>query len=88
MLRHQVLKITARTYRTWKSPTGIAARTVTGLLVDDKDHQLDWTVGAVTGRRKLAAEGLHGRRKTLAAVRRQHGMAETSFGAVDRAMRT
>ena len=88
VLRQQGLEIAARTYRAWKNPARIPARTVTDALVQDQVRELVWTVEEVTGRRWMTPEGLYGRRKMLALLRRQPGLTGTSRGAVDRAMRT
>ena len=88
VLRQQGLTIAARTYRAWKSPVRIAARTVTDALVEDKIRDLAWTINPATGQVQMTPEGLYGRRKWVALLRRQEGLAGTSRGAVDRAMRT
>ncbi|BAC19429.1 integrase core domain protein [Corynebacterium efficiens YS-314] len=88
VLRQQGLRIAAHTYRAWKNPTRIAARTVTDALVEDKIRELAWTTNPVTGLIQTTPEGLYGRRKWVALLRRQKGLAGTSRGAVDRAMRT
>lgn len=88
VLRQQGLGIAARTYRAWKSPVRIAARTVTDALVEDKIRDLAWTFNEVTGQIQMTPEGLYGRRKWVARIRRESGLAGTSRGAVDRAMRT
>jgi len=88
VLRQQGLAIAARTYRSWRRPTHIAARSVTDALAEDKIGDLAWTVNEVTGQVQVTPEGLHGRRKWGALLRRQPGLAGTSRGAVDRAMRT
>ena len=49
-------------------------------------RDLAWTTDA-HGRRRLSPEGLYGRRKMTALVRRRR-LPEASAGAVDRAMRT
>lgn len=87
VLRQQGLEIAARTYRAWKNPARIAARTVTDALVEDKIRELAWTTNRVTGLIQMTPEGLYGRRKWVALLRRQEGLAGTSRGAVDRAMR-
>lgn len=87
VLRQQGLEIAARTYRAWKNPARIAARTVTDALVEDKIRELAWTTNGVTGLIQMTPEGLYGRRKWVALLRRQEGLAGTSRGAVDRAMR-
>jgi putative transposase len=88
VLRQHGLQIAARTYRAWKNPTRIADRTVTDALVEDRIRELVWEFNAVTGRRQMTPEGLYGRRKMLALIRRQPGFAGASRGAVDRAMRS
>ena len=88
VLRQQGLRIAARTYRAWKRPSHIAARTVTDALVEDRIRALAWKVNKTTGVVQMTPEGLYGRRKWVALLRRQTGLADTSRGAVDRAMRT
>ena len=91
VLREQGCQVAARTYRAWKS-TGrvVAARTVTDAHVVDAVRDIAWTIkvdsdGVVV--RKLSPEGLYGRRKMTAYLRRTT-MPEASAGSVDRAMRT
>ena len=88
VLRQRGLKIAARTYRAWKNPAHIAARTVTDALVEDKICNLAWAINPATGLVQMTPEGLYWRRKWVALLRRQHGLAGTSRGTVDRAMRT
>lgn len=71
VLRQQGLVIAARTYRAWKRPARIAARTVTDALGEDKIRDLAWTVNPVTGLVQMTPEGLYGRRKWVALLRRQ-----------------
>jgi putative transposase len=81
------LKIAARTLRLWRSRVReIPARTVSDALVEDAIRALAFTTNA-EGTRVLAPEGLYGRRKMLAAVRRGP-LPDAGFGAVDRAMRS
>ncbi|MFG2715337.1 hypothetical protein ACGFX2_32975 [Streptomyces goshikiensis] len=84
------LKIAARTLRAWCAPAGpsnvAAARTVTDALVEDAIRRLAFTTNTA-GDRMLAPEGLYGRRKMLALIRRTL-LPEAGFGAVDRAMRS
>jgi putative transposase len=54
--------------------------------VVDGVRDIAWTTDA-QGRRKLAREGLYGRRKMTAYLRRT-AMPGASAGSVDRAMRT
>ncbi|BAK33176.1 putative transposase [Microlunatus phosphovorus NM-1] len=90
VLREQGCQIAARTYRHWKKAGRvIAARTVTDAQVVDAVPDIAWTTkvdndGARV--RKLAPEGLYGRRKMTAYLRRT-AMPDASAGAVDRAMR-
>jgi transposase InsO family protein len=86
VLREQGCQVAARTYRAWRAQRPVAARTVSDAHVVDKVRDLAWTTGA-DGRRKLTPEGLYGRRKMTALVRRS-GQPQASPGAVDRAMRT
>jgi transposase InsO family protein len=88
VLREQGCKVAARTYRSWKQPERrVAARTVTDAQVVDAVRDAAWQPEAKTGAPKLTAEGLYGRRKMTALLRRT-SMPQASFGAVDRAMRT
>lgn len=86
VLREQGCQIAARTYRSWKRARP-ATRTITDALVLDKVRDLAWNTDA-QGRRQLTPEGLYGRRKMTALIRRQPGFADASAGAVDRAMTT
>lgn len=70
VLRQQGLQIAARTYRAWKSPVSIAARTVTHVLVEDKIRDVAWTTNSVTGQVQMMPESLYGRRKWVALLRR------------------
>ena len=63
----------------------VAARTVSDAVVEDKVRQLAWSPDE-HGRRRLAPEGLYGRRKMTALVQRT--LPETSPGSVDRAMKS
>lgn len=85
VLRQQGCQVAARTYRTWKQPgRQVAARTVTDAHVLDAVREVAYTT-ARDGSRKLTPEGLYGRRKMTAYIRRTR-LPEASFGAVDRAM--
>ena len=85
VLREQGCQVAARTFRAW--PLGrVAARTMSDARVVDAVRDAAWTLDA-HGRRRLAAEGLYGRRKMTAYLRRT-AMPGVSPGAVDRAMRT
>jgi putative transposase len=88
VLREQDVKIAARTYRSWQRPA-VAARTVTDAQVVDAVRDAAWTTvtdASGRSRRKLTPEGLYGRRKMTALIRRTR-LANASWGAVDRAMR-
>lgn len=86
-LRKAGLQVAARTYREWTSPRRVvAARTVSDAEVEDAIRTLVWQPDS-RGRRKMQPAGLYGRRKMLAAIRRD-GLPTASPGAVDRAMRT
>jgi transposase InsO family protein len=86
VLREQGCQVAARTYRSWKQPgRAVAERTVTDAIVVDLVRDLAWKLDE-QGRRRLTPEGLYGRRKMTALVRRL--LPEASAGSVDRAMRT
>jgi putative transposase len=91
VLREQGCQIAARTYRAWKhSRRVIAPRTVSDAHVVDAVREIAWTTKADSDGvlvRKLAPEGLYGRRKMTAYLRRTTA-PEASAGSVDRAMRT
>jgi len=84
VLRGQGCQVAARTYRAWRCARP-AARTVSDATVMDAVRDLAWTLDA-HGRRRLTPEGLYGRRKMTAYVRRT-GHSDASFGSVDRAMK-
>ena len=84
VLREQGCQVAARTYRAWRR-AGPAARTITDAQVIDAVRSAVWTTDA-HGRAKMTPEGLYGRRKMTALLRRTTGPA-VSAGAVDRAMR-
>jgi transposase InsO family protein len=90
VLREQGCQIAARTYRSWKQTgrdsTRVASRTLSDARVVDAVRDAAWTTDA-QGRRRLAPEGLYGRRKMTGYLRRTT-MPEVSAGSVDRAMRT
>lgn len=85
VLREQGCQIAARTYRVWKQQgRPVAARTISDAIVLDAVRGVAWKDD--DGRRRLTPEGLYGRRKMGAYIRR-HKVAGASRGAVDRAMR-
>jgi transposase InsO family protein len=86
VLREQGCQVAARTYRSWARPgRPVAARTISDAVVIDAVRELAWTIDAHR-RRRLTPEGLYGRRKMTALVRRS--IPEASPGSVDRAMKT
>lgn len=88
VLRSQGVKIAARTYRSWRSPV-IAKRTITDAMPLDAVRDIAWEVEEHvdgTTRRKMTPEGLYGRKKMTAYIRRTV-LPDASRGAVDRAMR-
>ena len=87
VLREQGHQIAARTYRSQRHVV-IAARTVTDAQVQSAVRDAAWTTIEINGRarRVLSPEGLYGRRKMTALIRRTT-IPEASRGAVDRAMR-
>jgi len=89
VLRQEGVKVAARTYRAWRQGR-VSARTVTDALVVDAVRDAAWRDEAdpATGqmRRKMTPEGLYGRRKMTALIRRT-ALPDASWGAIDRAMR-
>src|SRR5665811_1545085 len=85
VLREQGCQVAARTYRAWKAGR-VAARTISDARGVDVVRDLVWQTDPRTGRLVMAPEGLYGRRKMTALVRRGR-LADASAGSVDRAMR-
>jgi len=85
VLREQDCQVAARTYRAWKTGR-VASRTLRDAQVLDVVRDLAWQPDPRTGRPAMAPEGLYGRRKMTALVRRDR-LADASAGSVDRAMR-
>lgn len=88
VLREQGVKIAARTYRAWRQGR-VSVRTVTDALVLDAVRDAAWRTEVLADgseRRRMTAEGLYGRKKMTAFIRRA-AIADASRGAVDRAMR-
>lgn len=83
VLREQGCQVAARTYRAWRAQAP-AARTITDAQTINAVRDVAWTVDA-QWRRALTPEGLYGRRKMTAYLRRTT-MRHVSPGAVDRAM--
>lgn len=84
VLRELGVKIAARTYRAWRRARP-AARTISDARVVDAVRDAAWTTDP-QGRRRLAPEGLYGRRKVTALIRRT-AIRDASAGSVERAMR-
>src|SRR5690606_33498573 len=87
VLREQGVEIAARTYRSWRRGR-VSSRTVTDAIVVDAVRDTAWsmvTLADGTTKRKMTPEGLYGRRKMTAHIRRTR-LASASWGAVDRAM--
>ena len=84
VLREQGCQVVARTYRAWRR-TRPATRTLSDALVLDLVRASAWTRDW-HGRRKMTPEGLYGRRKMTALVRRR-GLPDASPGSVDRTMK-
>lgn len=87
VLREQGCQIAARTYRSSRCSTRVlAARTLTDAQVVHAVRDIAWGTDQ-HGQRRLTPEGLYGRRKMTAYVRRTV-LPDAWAGAVDRAMRT
>jgi hypothetical protein len=85
VLREQGCQVAARTYRSWRAPSQpVSQRTFGDARVIDALRDIAWTTDP-EDRRRLTPEGLYGRRKMAALVRRR--MPKASPGSVDRAMR-
>lgn len=88
VLREQGVQIAARTYRAWRKPA-ISRRTITDAMVLDAVRDTAWTTvidSEGRERRRMTPEGLYGRKKMTAYIRRT-ALPHASRGAVDRAMR-
>lgn len=88
VLREQGVKVAARTYRSWRQGR-VSARRLTDAMVEGAVRAVVWkTVAGVDGveRKKMTPEGLYGRKKMTAFIRRT-AIADASRGSVDRAMR-
>ena len=87
VLREQGCQVAARTYRSWAQPGRVvAARTISDAVVEGLVRELAFTRDRA-GVDRLTPEGLYGRRKMTALVRRS-GLSAASAGSVDRAMRS
>lgn len=84
VLREQGCQVAARTYRAWRTARP-SPRTCSDALVMDTVRDAAWSLDPA-GVRRLSPEGLYGRRKMTALVRRS--LPQASPGSVDRAMRT
>ncbi len=85
VLTSQGCQIAARTYRAWASARQVVAdRTVSDAIVLDAVRDAAWTVdefGPVAGVRRLTPEGLYGRRKMTALIKRR--IPHASPGSMD-----
>jgi putative transposase len=78
-------QVAPRTYRAWKSARQPAARTVSDATLINAIFNARFTTGP-DGRRRLTPEGLYGRRKMTAYLRR-NGFPDIAACTVDRCMR-
>jgi putative transposase len=86
VLSDQGCRIAARTYRSWRrAHERVAQRTISDARIVDAVRNVAWAEDQ-HGRRRLTPEGLYGRRKMTALIRRTK--VEATAGSVDRAMRT
>lgn len=85
VLREQGRQIAARTYRAWRTARQPAARTVSDATVINAIVDASFTTDS-RGRRRLTPEGLYGRRKMTAYLRR-NGFPDIAACTVDRCMR-
>jgi hypothetical protein len=68
VLRQQGVQVAARTYRAWRAGRP-AARVISDAHVVDAVRSAAWTTDS-GGRQQLTPEGLYGRRKMTALLRR------------------
>ena len=76
--------VAARTYRAWKASRSVSPRTRELALLMNLIHTLAFVLDPITGKNRLRPEGLYGRRKMTAALRRAGH--EVSFGRVHTAI--
>ncbi|TNU73912.1 IS3 family transposase, partial [Miniimonas arenae] len=70
VLREQGCPVAARTYRAWRGAhRRVAARTISDAVVEDAVRSAAWRTDEA-GVRRLTGEGLYGRRKMTALLRR------------------
>jgi putative transposase len=84
VLCEQGCQIAARTYRAWRAARQPAARTVSDAMVINAIFDASFTTDS-QGRRRLTPEGLYGRRKMTAYLRR-NGFPDIAACTVDRCM--
>lgn len=84
MLTSLGVSVAARTYRAWKAARTLSARTLAMVYLMNAIHALAFVLDPLTGKYRLRPEGLYGRRKMTAALRRAGH--EVSFGRVHTAM--
>ncbi len=82
VLREQGCQVAARTYRAWRAGREPSARTIS-----DAHVMKALLEAAVTAEGKPAPEGLYGRRKMTAYLRRS-GLPDVAYCTVDRLMKT
>ncbi|MDO5082875.1 MAG: hypothetical protein Q4D89_05680 [Arachnia propionica] len=83
VLRNLDIKVSSRTYRSWKNRKP-STREIMDQKVLDSVAKLAWTIDS-RGGRHLTRAGRYGRQRMLAAVRRMG--VDATPGSVDRAMR-
>ena len=76
--------VAARTYRAWKATRSVAPRMLELAYLMNAIHTIAFMLDPLTGKNRLRPEGLYGRRKMTAALRRAGH--EVSFGRVHTAM--
>jgi len=84
VLREQGCQIAARTYRAWRATRQPADRTVSDAMVINAIFDASFSTDS-EGRRRLTPEGLYGRRKMTAYLRR-NGFPDIAACTVDRCM--
>jgi putative transposase len=85
VLREQGCQIAARTYRAWRAARQPAARTLSDAMVINAIVDASFTTDSER-RRRLTPEGLYGRPKMTAYLRR-NGFPDVAACTVDRCMR-
>ena len=87
VLREQGLQVAARTYRAARArAAAVSAQVLAMAYLMNAIHTLAFVWDPATARFRLRPEGLYGRRKITALLRRK-GHEDTSYGRVDLAMK-